>query len=548
MNPEALAKNKNLLIGVAVIFVVVLVMIIVFAGNGNKSNASEEPMAPKKMYIKEDVKLLTTSDIGKVLEIQALLARHGITVRQGGKGTKIDLFLAKDDKITVAQRDNAIITIVKSGIMDKNIGLEIFDKGDFTSSREDKRIRLARAVNGELARLIKKIPEIRDASVFVAIPKDTIFTSLKKPTTATVQLVLHPDTDKLDRQVIRAVKNLLLGSLEGLEAENISITDTNGNVYSSIMSATDDMMKLLEDQDTYMKKKIIAQLDKLIGAGNYVVTVSTYLRETPSETAKVMYNPDDSTIGAKQKFSEALGDSSQDKNKFSGAVSSMLPKNITGPESKQNRNYNRQAEEYSYKVGQTRVNEYKKPGILEEISIAVTLSKGSLPSGITVEELQQLIASSASPKAKAENVKIAFSDKIRPLLTQERPIQRPEPEASGNPWWTVAALLGAALFIGLMFISGRAKDAEKKHQKEINGLKELAQKQEQALQEANQRAIAIQEAQQQMHQQITTSQQAISTPQPQPVAVQQPAAEEVALVDDVDEQQLATTLKSWIES
>ncbi len=541
MNPNTILQNRNLLIGIGVGIAILLLLLIVFSNS--KPAGNNDFSAPKPQKIKEDIKLLTTGDTGKALEVQALLARDGIRVRQGGKGNKIDLYLAKEDNITTAQRDNAIITIVKSGIMDKNIGLEIFDKGDFTSSREDKRIRLARAINGELARLIKKIPGIEDASVFVAIPKDTIFTSLKQPTTATVQLALSPSADKLDRQVIRAVKNLLLGSIEDLRAENISITDTNGNVYSSIMSATDDMMKLLEDKDSYMRKKIIAQLDKLVGQGNYVVTVSTYLREAPSETARLIYNPEESSVGNKQKFSENLGDQSQDKNQISSAVSSHLPRGLKGPESKSTRNYNRQAEEFNYKVGQTRISELKKPGMLEEISIAVTLSKGSIPTGIDMEGLKELIAKTASPKARAENVQIAFSDKIKPYLTQERPVQLPLPESSGNPWWTIAALLGGILFIGLVFISGRARDAEKKHEKEINSLMEMAQKQEKALEEANQRALALQEAQQQMYQQLATNQhqaQAIS---------QQPAQEIHAKIeDDVDEKELATGIKTWIES
>lgn len=547
MNPSELLKNRNVLIAIIVTVVIVIVLIAGFSIN-NKSG-EDRVVAPKVQKIKKDIILLTTSDTGKALEIQALLAREGITVRQDKQGTKIDLILAEEDDITLNQRDNAIITIVKSGIMDKNIGLEIFDKGDFTSSREDKRIRLARAINGELARLIKKIPGIEDASVFVSIPKDTIFTSMKQPTTATVQLVMPPNGDKLDRNIIRTVKNLLLGSVEGLKADNISITDTNGNVYSSIMNAGDDMMKLLEDKDIYMKKKIIAQLNKLLGKGNYVVTVSTYLRETPLQTDQIVYDPNDSTVGAKQKFTENLGDRSEDKNKLSDAVSSHLPRNLTSPESRTNRNYTREAEEYNYKVGQKRVSELKQPGILEEISIAVTISKGSIPAGMNVEELRELIARAASPKALPTNVQIAFSDKIKPYLTQERPVQLPPVEESGNPWWTVGVILGVVLFIGLIFISGRAKDAANKHKKEIDSIKELAKKQEKAIEEANQRAMQLHQLQQQMYQQISSGQLQTAPQQSLPQASAH-SVEEISsdVTEEIPEEELATTLRSWIES
>ena len=543
MNPQALSQNKPALIGIIVTIIVVIVF-AVFMMSSSKGSKEEAIKSPE---IKEEVPLMTTDSVGKALEIQALLAQEGIAVRKGGKGSKIELVLSPKDNITEDQKDMAIIHIVKSGLMDKNVGLEVFDKGDFTSSREDKRIRLSRAINGELARLIKKLPGINDASVFVSIPKDTIFTAMQQPATATIQLVVDSSEDKLDRNIIKSVINLIMGSVDNLLAENISITDTNGNVYSSVEDASANMLDMQEEKDTYMKRKINAQLDRLLGKGNYVVTVSTYLREIPVETAKITYNPQDSTVGSKQKFTEDLGDRSQDRSKMSNAVSSFLPGGLPSPESSQNRNYARNAEEYSYKVGQTQTTELKKPGILEEISIAVTINQGSIPAEMTVEQLKGLIARTANPKASAQNVEIAFADNINPYLANERPVQKPEPENSGNPWWTVAALLGGGLILGLAFIGGRTKDAASKQQREIDHLLERTVNQEKALQDAHQKANQLQNMQQQMYQNLTTAQQ--QQPQaaiPDLRSTIQDIQENIE--EDIDEKEFATTLKSWIET
>ena len=544
MNPQTLSQNKPALIGIIATIIVVIILAVFMMSS---SKGSKEAEAVKSPEIKEEVPLMTTDSVGKALEIQALLAQEGITVRKGGKGSKIELVLSPKDKITEDQKDNAIIHIVKSGLMDKNVGLEVFDKGDFTSSREDKRIRLSRAINGELARLIKKLPRINDASVFVSIPKDTIFTAMQQPTTATIQLVVDSSEDKLDRNIIKSVLNLIMGSVEDLNAENISITDTNGNVYSSVEDASANMLDMQEEKDTYMKRKINAQLDRLLGKGNYVVTVSTYLREVPVETAKITYNPQDSTVGSKQKFTEDLGDRSQDRSKMSNAVSSFLPGGLPSPESSQNRNYARNAEEYSYKVGQTQTTEFKKPGILEEISIAVTINQGSIPTEMTIPQLKELIARTANPKANAQNVEIAFADNINPYLANERPVQKPEPENSGNPWWTVAALLGGGLILGLAFIGGRTKDTASKQQREIDHLLERTINQEKALQDAHQKANQLQNIQQQMYQNLTTAQQ--QQPQaaiPDLRSTIQDIQENIE--EDIDEKEFATTLKSWIET
>lgn len=542
MDPKALLQNRPALIGIIATIIIVIVLVVVMSSS--KGTKDEAEVSPR---IKEPIKLLTTSDAGKSLEIQSLLAQKRITVREAGKGSKIELWLYPEDNITEENRDDAITSIVRSGLVDKNVGLEVFDKGDFTSSREDKRIRLSRAINGELARLIKRLPNIKDASVFVSIPKDTIFTSMQQPTTATIQLVVDPVADKLDRNIIKSVINLIMGSVEDLKSENISITDTNGNVYSSVEDTSSNMLDIQEEKDNYMKKKINAQLDRLLGKGNYVVTVSTYLREVPLETAKITYNPQDSSVGNKQKFTEDLGDRSHDRSKMSSAVSSFLPGGLPSPESSQNRNYARNAEEYSYKVGQTQTTEIKKPGILEEISIAVTINQGSMPTDMNAAQLKELIARTANPKASAQNVEIAFADNINPYLANERPVQKPEPENSGNPWWTVAALLAGGLIIGLAFIGGKTKDASSKQQRELDNLLERTINQEKALQEAHQKTNQLQNMQQQMYQTLSTNQQQ------QPQAAIPDLNNTIQDIQDnieenLDEKEFVTTLKSWIES
>jgi len=296
MDFKQILENKPLLYGIiATVAIVLFVSITIGVVSSSHRGVSKDDNA---YPLTEDVDLLTTDNLGKAIEIQALMAREGIEIQRKIDGTKSTLYLKKSDcetgkkMCTTLDRDKAFLSIVQSGLMDQNVGLEIFDKGDFTSTKEDKRIRLARAINGELARLIRKIDPIENASVFISIPEQTMFTSMQKPITATVQVTLPVtgDTDgedRLDNMKVKAITNLLLGSVTGLEAENISITDTNGNVYTSIIDGQDELVERSEENDKYMQQKVNAQLDKLIGKGNYVATVSTALRQSPIETSSI---------------------------------------------------------------------------------------------------------------------------------------------------------------------------------------------------------------------------------------------------------------------
>ena len=558
MDFKQLMENKPLFYGIIAGVVIFLALVIALAAAGSKKNSKPGDIAAEPL--KENVNLLTTDNLGKAIEIQALLARYDIAVSRTLDGTKSVLYLKKGDCKTskkacyTSDRDIALIQIVQSGLMDKNVGLEIFDKGDFTSTKEDKKIRLSRAINGELARLIRRIDGVENASVFISIPEQTIFTSMQKPVTATVQITLAKDASKLDQLKVKAITNLLLGSVNGLEAENIAITDTNGNTYHSIMNAEDEMLQRIEENDKYMTAKINQQLDRLIGQGNYIATVSTFLRQAPVEKFTIDYDPERKASVSEQTFSEGLGDQTRDSNKNTNAVSVYLPNGLPNgsTDSSQDRNYSRTARETQYGVTKTQTNEYIKPGVIEEISIAVTLEKSALPANTTLEELKGLIAKAASPKVSPDNVSIAFSDSTDPFLASDRPSNLPKPDETGNPWWLVLVLGSVGLFIIFRMISSRVQQIQEANRQEVELLRQRNAMQEQQLSDINQRAAQLAQRQSELAQGLVEqqnkgyiTQQQIDQSNAQLASTLTGLSSEIS---DADENETGESIKSWIEN
>ncbi len=552
---KQLLANKTIMIGVIAVVTIALTLFILI-GLVNMGKAKDSPKPADEEKIESDIDLLTTDNLGKALEIQALLTKHGISASRVADGTKSKLVLskkgcslAKKNSCTIKERDTAIMVIVESGLYDQNVGLEIFDKGDFTSTKEDKQIRLVRAMNGELARLIKRIDGIQDASVFISIPEKSMFTANQKPVTATVQLTVSVG-QTLSQNTIKAVTNLVLGAVgKDLTADHVAISDTNGHVYNSVIDASSEMLAKLQENDKYMQEKVQAQLNRLIGPGKYVATVSTFLKQAPVEKFTIAYDPEKKAAVNEQTFSEGLGDQTTDTSKNTNAVSVYLPNGLPAgsSDSSQNRSYQRTARETQYGVTKVQTNEYISPGAIEEISIAVTLEKDALPVELTLEELKDLVAHAASPKASADNVTIAFADSVDPFMVGDKNVKAPIKASHGNPWWLAIVLLFFGLLFGHNVLTNRIKAAKEAQEEELNKLREQNEAQEQQIKDLSVNAASLIQKQSQL-------QQGLLEQQNRPAAIPTSAAEiREALrelkreFEGVDENEAGERIRSWIE-
>ena len=553
MDLKALTQNKMFLAAIAGVVVIILAIAItcsiVAAGSKNDGTAIEVSNEP----LKEDIDLLTTDNLGKALEIQAMLAKHGIVVARAADGTKSVLRLKAKNcttgagKCTTEKRDMAVMLIVESGLYDQNVGLEVFDKGDFTSTKEDKRIRLVRAMNGELARLIKRIDGIENASVFISIPEQTMFSSMQKPVTATVQLTVAVG-QTLNMGTIKAVSNLLLGSVSGLKSENISITDTNGHVYNSLVDAQSEMIERIQQQDKYMQEKVQTQLNRLIGAGKYVATVSTFLKQAPVERFTIEYDPNRKTAVNEQTFSEGLGDQTQDVNKNTNAVSVYLPNGLPAgsSDSSQNRSYSRTARETQFGVTKVQTNEYMSPGVLEEISIAVTLEKDALPIELTLEELKELVAHAASPKADPNNVTIAFAETLDPFMAGDKNVKAPIKAEHGNPWWLAIVLLAFGLLFGHKMLTQKINSAKAAQEEELIRLRQQNEAQEQQIRDLSANAADLIAKQSELHQGLIEQQNRPAI-RSSGTDIRNALKELKRELDGVDDSEAGERIRSWIE-
>ena len=94
MDFQKILQNKPLLYGIIGGIVVILALFIT-VGVVASQNGSSTPKVVKEKVFEKPLDLLTTDNLGKAIEIQALLAREGITADRKMDGQKSVLYLQK---------------------------------------------------------------------------------------------------------------------------------------------------------------------------------------------------------------------------------------------------------------------------------------------------------------------------------------------------------------------------------------------------------------------------------------------------------------------
>ena len=204
------------------------------------------------------------------------------------------------------------------------VGYELFDRQELGITEFQQQITYKRAIEGELVKTIRSIEGVENANVMIVIPKERLFEKDQKVPTASVQLQLRRKARPTD-MTIEAIGHLVANSVEGLEPENITITDTRGRILSS-NSNPDDNMAMSSDQLAFsrrvehdLEQKALAVLEKRVGAGNATVQVNASLNW--SQVEKTIHDVDpDRTVTISEETSEQTQPG--DPNAGSGGSSS----------------------------------------------------------------------------------------------------------------------------------------------------------------------------------------------------------------------------------
>ncbi|RAP31988.1 hypothetical protein DID77_04840 [Candidatus Marinamargulisbacteria bacterium SCGC AG-439-L15] len=207
------------------------------AGAGAKSSVEQElfkkqsrQKKKKKKVRRKKIKYVTLYKqlTGVQLsEVLRELSYESIPFNVVQTGKQFDVFVDKQ-RLEEAKKILAIKELPTGPVK----GFEIFDEASNLGATEfDKRIRLIRAISGEMEKSIMRFEAIDNVQVEIVIPEQKLFAVTQPPVTASILIRKHPDAI-INDELVFAIIQLVANSVESLQPENISVVDTTGRVLS----------------------------------------------------------------------------------------------------------------------------------------------------------------------------------------------------------------------------------------------------------------------------------------------------------------------------
>lgn len=215
------------------------------------------------------------------------------------------LITVKDE--ATARRMRSIL--VREDLVPSNVDpWNLFDVERWTTTDFERNINLRRSITEMVRQHIEALDDVDRANVVINVPEKTLLAADQDPTTASVVITPKPGSDiTTNKKKIEGIQKLLITSVPGLTAENISISDPSGVIINDFegMESSERVdiiakeQKLIKEQEMYYRARILAALQNTFSADrvrdlNVKIDMDMSKRQVSgTEYSPIVIKPDD---------------------------------------------------------------------------------------------------------------------------------------------------------------------------------------------------------------------------------------------------------------
>lgn len=260
-----------------------------------------------------------------------------------------------------------------------SIGYEIFDQAQgLATSSFVQNINQLRALEGELARTIRGIDNVKDARVHLVLPTRELFSRERQEPSASV-LLRMTSSQRLEKPQVVAIQNIIAASVPNLKPERIAIADERGQLLARggvNAGSTGAVLEQSEELRLAYEQRIARQIENLversIGFGKARVEASAEVDYSRMNETEEVFNPEQQVLRSSQNVNDTSEQSETDGNP-SVTIANNLPTGSAtagGATTSQSRS-NRTEETLNYEISKRITNRTRDPGAIALKSVAV---------------------------------------------------------------------------------------------------------------------------------------------------------------------------------
>ncbi|HIQ44528.1 MAG TPA: flagellar M-ring protein FliF, partial [Pseudomonas oleovorans] len=219
---------------------------------------------------------------------------------------------------------------------DTSVGFEILDREQgLGTSQFMEATRYRRGLEGELARTVASLNNVKAARVHLAMPKASVFVRDERKPSASVLVELYPGR-ALEPSQVMAIVNLVATSVPELDKGQVTVVDQKGNLLSdqqelSELTMAGKQFDYTRRMETLFTQRVHNILQPVLGTGRYKAEVSADVDFSAVESTSEMFNPDQPALRSEQQVNEQR-QSSLPPQGVPGALSNQPPGPAAAPQ------------------------------------------------------------------------------------------------------------------------------------------------------------------------------------------------------------------------
>ena len=308
-------------------------------------------------------------------EIIAVLEEQNIPHKAGAGGTSI---MVPREKVYSLRMTLASRGLPKAG----DVGWELFDnKNTVSMSDFVQQNNKVRALQGELARSIAMIQGVSSARVHVVLPKTRLIVDENKKGTAAVLLNLS-SAGSIRPEAVHSIRHLVAGGIEGLQPNNVMVTDNYGNTLTSsadgngAFAMANNRLTTRRNYEKYLAAQVRSTLEPALGPGQVVVTVSAEINHDQITHTSIEFDPDGVVTNQFTSTIDTTGNSTPRPGGVAGATANTNTSTNNAGGALTNNTQNKEEKIISFNNSQNTTNTVKAVGKPERITASVLVAQG----------------------------------------------------------------------------------------------------------------------------------------------------------------------------